>query len=70
MNTDDVSAKIRTKDLKAQGKLTYFIMRLVIANIELFVRSLTASEDAEIASFIGTKTFSQLNMISKGIMKT
>ena len=70
MNTDDVSAKIRTKDLKAQGKLTYFIIRLVIANIELFVRSLTASEDAEIASFIGTKTFSQLNMISKGIMKT
>ena len=70
MNTDAESAKIRTKDLKAQGKLTYFIMRLVIANIELFVRSLTASEDAEIASFIGTKTFSQLNMISKGIMKT
>jgi hypothetical protein len=69
MNTDDVSAKIRTKDLKAQGKITYFIIRLVIANIELFVRSFTASEEAEIASFIGTKTFSQLNMISKGIMK-
>lgn len=69
MNTDDVRAKIRTKDLKAQGKLTYFIMMLVIVNIELFVRSLTASEEAEIASFIGMKTFSQLNMISKGIMK-
>lgn len=69
MNTDDVRAKIRTKDLKAQGKLTYLIMMLVIVNIELFVRSLTASEEAEIASFIGMKTFSQLNMISKGIMK-
>jgi hypothetical protein len=51
-------------------KLTYFIMRLVIANIELFVRSLTASEEAVTASFIGTKTLSQLKMISKGIMKT